>query len=120
MNSPGRVGLRGYERAVDRSEGDSREPDGHGAVGVVAEPERDLLTEAVQPEAAHRRHDSLGLTAGRRGRLYAKTISRRRKSGWRSSVRAAVERTVARRSAGRPIGRLQPVYTRSCAGVSGR
>ena len=64
------VGLRGYERAVDRGEGDPREPNGHGAVGVVAERERDLLTEAVEPEPAYTRHDSLDLTAGARGRLY--------------------------------------------------
>jgi 2,4-dichlorophenol 6-monooxygenase len=64
------VGLRGYERAVDRGKGDSREPDGHGAVGVVAERERDLFAEAVHPEPAYTRHDSLDFTAGARGRLY--------------------------------------------------
>ena len=100
------VGLRGYERAVDRGEGDSREPDGHGALGVVAERERDLLPEAVQPELAYARHDSLDFTAGARGRLYGEDDEQAKEVGMALERSAAVERTVAKCSAGRPSRRF--------------
>ena len=44
------VGLGGDERAIDDGQRDASEPDGHGAVGVVAECDRDLLAQPVQSE----------------------------------------------------------------------
>jgi hypothetical protein len=96
------VGLTGHERAVDSGEREARELVRDRASRIVAERGRDLRPQEIERVFAYPADDSLYLSLTRGGGCAAKPISRRRKSGWRSSVPTAADTTLGQVLCGAP------------------